>query len=221
LLPVCMHLAESRSEIEFLERGEGEIAARLYAGIGQDVSWFKGTGRSIPAYLQETGLLRNGLLLVHNVHLSTGEIDALHEGGARFVLCPRSNKAHGNGAPDVTHFVDSGIPFAVGTDSLGSVDDLNIWEEIRAIRSLYKGKLKDIELCEALMRAATVNGAAALSLPSGALCKDGAADFVVLDDPGGDDAEICRRLVERTGRLNVRMTVVAGQVAHEDNGAKA
>ena len=42
-------------------------------------------------------------------------------GGARFVLCPRSNAAHGNGAPDVTHFVDAKIPFALGTDSLGSV----------------------------------------------------------------------------------------------------
>ncbi len=95
-------------------------------------------------------------------------IDALREGGARFVLCPRSNAAHGNGAPDVTHFVDAGIPFALGTDSLGSVPDLDLWEEIRCARSLYKGKMDDAALCRELLRAATANGAAALSaFPAG------------------------------------------------------
>ena len=210
-LPVCLHLAESLAEIRFLEHGGGDIAARLHPSVGQDVSWFKGIGRSIPAYIEEAGLLRDGLLLAHNVHLSTGEINALAEGGARFVLCPRSNIAHGNGAPDVTHFVDSGIPFAVGTDSLGSVDDLDIWEEIRCAKSLYKGKLKNNELCETLIRGATVNGAKALSLPGGSISEGDAAGFVVVDDPGGDAAEVLERLVERTRRSNVRMTVVAGR----------
>ena len=218
-LPVCLHLAESKAEIEFLEHGGGEFAARLYPAVGQDVSWFCGIGRPIPAYLEETGLLRNGLLLAHNVHLSAEEINALHEGGARFVLCPRSNKAHGNGVPDVTHFIDSGIPFAVGTDSLGSVDDLDLWKEIRCAVSLYKGRLKEDVLCGALMRAATVNGAAALSLPGGSLSPGAPADFIVVDDPGGDNAGICRRLVDRTEQSNVRMTVVAGLVAHGE-GAK-
>ena len=213
-LPVCLHLAESKAEIEFLEHGRGEFATRLYPEVGQDVSWFCGIGMPIPTYLEKMGLLRKGLLLVHNVHLSTEEINVLNEGGARFVLCPRSNRAHGNGVPDVTHFVDSGIPFAIGTDSLGSVDDLNLWQEIRYVRSLYEGRLRENELCGVLMRAATVNGAAALSLPGGSLFTGAPADFVLVDDPGGDDAGIYRRLLDRTERANVRMTVVAGLVAH-------
>ena len=213
-IPVCLHLAESQAEIEFLEHGRGDFATRLYPAVGQDVSWFCGIGQPIPAYLEKTGLLRKGLLLVHNVHLLAKEINVLHEGGARFVLCPRSNKAHGNGVPDVTHFVDSGIPFALGTDSLGSVEDLNLWKEIRYARSLYKGRLKEDELCGTLVRGATANGAAALSLPGGSLSPGAPADFIVVDDPGGDDAGICRRLVDRTERSNVRMTVVAGIVAH-------
>ena len=210
-IPACLHLAESLAEMEFLSTGGGDVADRLYPAVGKDVSWFRGIGMSIPRYLRNAGLLRKGLLLVHNVHLSREEIDALRRGGARFVLCPRSNAAHGNGSPDVTHFVDAGIPFALGTDSLGSVPDLSVWEEMRAARSLYRGKLTDRELCRALFRAATENGSAALSLPGGALRPGDPADFVVMDDAGGEGSEASiRNLVDRAGKRNIRLTVVGG-----------
>ena len=213
-LPACLHLAESTPETAFLSDGGGEIASRLYPAVGKDVSWFRGLGRTIPAYLAETGLLREGVLLVHNVHLPRPEIDALRAGGARFVLCPRSNAAHGNGAPDVTHFVDAKIPFALGTDSLGSVPDLSPWSEMRAARSLYKGRKKDAALCRDLFRAATEHGAAALGLPGGILAPGEPADFTIVDDPGGDGDRFFRELLEKTDRANVRLTVVAGQSAH-------
>jgi len=213
-LPACLHLAESTPETAFLFDGGGEIATRLYPAVGKDVSWFRGLGRTIPAYLEETGLLREGVLLVHNVHLPRPEIDALRRGGARFVLCPRSNAAHGNGAPDVTHFVDAKIPFALGTDSLGSVPDLSLWSEMRAARSLYKGRKKDAALCRDLFRAATEHGAAALGLPGGILAPGEPADFTIVDDPGGDGDRFFRDLLEKTDRAGVRLTVVAGRSAH-------
>ncbi len=213
-LPVCLHLAESRAEMEFLGEGAGEIAAKLYPAVGKDVSWFHGIGRPLPVYLAEAGLLREGLLLVHNVHLSRREIDALHAGGARFVLCPRSNAAHGNGSPDVTHFVDAKIPFALGTDSPGSVPDLSPWSEMRAARSLYMGGRKDTALCREIFRSATVHGAAALDLACGVLAPGLPGDIAVVDDPGGGGDRFFRNLIERTEQENVRMTFVAGRLAH-------
>ena len=213
-LPVCLHLAESPQEMEFLAGGRGEIASRLYPSVGKDVSWFRGLGRTIPAVLAGAGLLREGVLLAHNVHLSRPEIDALRAGGARFVLCPRSNAAHGNGAPDVTHFVDAKIPFALGTDSLGSVPDLSPWEEMRAARSLYRGRKRDAALCRELFRAGTEHGAAALGLPGGILAPGEPADFTVVDDPGGTGDRFYRELLEKTSGANVRLTVVAGRPAH-------
>lgn len=213
-LPACLHLAESSQEVEFLTDGGGEIASRLYPAVGKDVSWFRGLGRTIPVYLAETGLLREGVLLVHNVHLARPEIDALRTGGARFILCPRSNAAHGNGAPDVTHFVDAKIPFALGTDSLGSVPDLSPWEEMRAAGELYRGRKKAAALCRELFRAATEHGAAALGLPGGILAPGEPADFTIVDDPGGDGDRFFKDLLQKTGRANVRLTVVAGQSAH-------
>jgi cytosine/adenosine deaminase-related metal-dependent hydrolase len=139
----------------------------------------------------------------------------LRKRGARFVLCPRSNAAHGNGDPDVTHFVDAGIPFALGTDSLGSVADLNMWEEMRAARALYRGRLPERELCEVLFRAATGNGSAALGLPGGSLRPGAPADFLVADDQGGDANAAIRDLVDGTSGKNIRLTVVAGRRRHE------
>jgi cytosine/adenosine deaminase-related metal-dependent hydrolase len=215
-LPACLHLAESPAEMEFLSTGGGPVATRLYPTVGRDVSWFRGIGMSIPSYLEKTGLLREGLLLVHNVHLSREDIGILRQGGARFVLCPRSNTAHGNGLPDVTHFVDAGIPFALGTDSLGSVPDISVWEEMRAARSIYLGNLDDTELCRTLFRAATENGAAALGLAGGSLRKGAAADFIVADNPPGDGGAAIRNLVERTKGKNIRMTQVGGSIRYEN-----
>lgn len=213
-LPACLHLAESPQEMAFLADGGGEIATRLYPAVGRDVSWFRGLGRNVPEYLRDAGLLREGVVLVHNVHLSRTELDGLRGGGARFVLCPRSNAAHRHGDPDVTHFVDSGVPFALGTDSLGSVPDLSLWAEMMAARSLYRGGKKEDVLCRELFRAATTSGAGALSLPGGILAPGGPADFAVVDDPGGHGGRFFRNLLERTGRENVRLTVVAGRPAH-------
>ena len=215
-LPSCLHLAESAAEMAFLANGEGEIATRLYPAVGKDVSWFRGIGFPLREYLQRAGLLRDGLLLAHNVHLSRAEIDALREGGARFVLCPRSNAAHGNGEPDVTHFVDARIPFCLGTDSLASVTDLSPWAEMRVARSLYKGRRRDGGLCRELFRAVTESGAAALGLPGGILAPGAPADFAVVDDPGGGGNALFRNLIERTERKNVRFAVVCGRPAHGD-----
>lgn len=215
-IPACLHLAESREEMEFLRTGGGEVADRLYPAVGKDVSWFRGIGMPLPDYLDKAGLLREGLILVHNVHLSPEEIAIFSERGARFILCPRSNAAHGNGSPDVTRFVDAGVPFGLGTDSLGSVADLSMWEEMRAARALYRGSLAEGDLCRALFRAATENGASALSLPGGALRPGGPADFLVADDAGGNvPGSAFANLLDRTGGKNVRVTLVGGAHRYE------
>ena len=74
----------------------------------------------------------------------------------------------------------------------------------------------DPGLCRELLRAATANGAAALSLPGGTLAQGSPADFTVVDDPTGSGCDFFRNLVDRTGRSNVRLTVVAGRTAHGD-----
>ncbi len=215
-LPLALHLAESPAEMEFLVAGGGEVSTRLYPSVGKDVSFFEGIGEPVPSYLRAAGILRKGLILVHNVHLSRDEIDELRSGGAGFVLCPRSNAAHRNGTPDVTHFADAGIPFSLGTDSLGSVGSLSMWDEMREAAGLYRGDLSEEELCRFLFRAATANGALLLGLPSGRLAPGVPADFAAIDDPDpGNAGRAFSRMAETVTDRNVRLTVVAGERIHE------
>jgi aminodeoxyfutalosine deaminase len=215
-IPLALHLAESGAEMEFLASGGGEVATRLYPAVGKDVSFFRGLGSAIPSYLRSVGILREGLVLVHNVHLSRGDIDDLRAGGATFVLCPRSNAAHRNGTPDVTHFVDAGIPFALGTDSLGSVSSLSMWEEMRTAAGTYRGEGIGEDLFRTLFRASTENGARALGLPSGTLVAGAPADFAGIDDPTrGTGRWSFSRMVERVDDRDVRVTIVAGERMHD------
>ncbi len=213
-LPVSIHLAESAAEAEFLRGGGGEIAARLYPAVGKDVSFFRGLRAGIPSALEEAGIPLDRLTAVHVVHLPPEDLDLLAARGTRFVLCPRSNLRHGNGAPDVTRLVDRGIPFALGTDSLGSVPELSPWEEARTAAGLYRGTLPEESLARVLFRSMTENGAETLRLPCGALRQGLAADFAVVPDPGGKGGASYRRLVEQGGAGPALLTVVGGAPGH-------
>jgi len=52
------------------------------------------------------------------------------------VTCPRSNRYVGAGDPPVARFYRSGVAVAVGTDSLASAPDLNVFGELAALRQL-------------------------------------------------------------------------------------
>jgi cytosine/adenosine deaminase-related metal-dependent hydrolase len=52
------------------------------------------------------------------------------------VACPRSNVMTGAGTPPIEAFYASGARVAVGTDSLATVPDLNVFSELAALRRL-------------------------------------------------------------------------------------
>jgi cytosine/adenosine deaminase-related metal-dependent hydrolase len=76
------------------------------------------------------------VLVVHGVHLTDDALERLRQAGAVLVTCPRSNVWVGAGAPRLSHFYASGVPVAVGTDSLASAASLNMFDELAEIRRL-------------------------------------------------------------------------------------
>ena len=81
--------------------------------------------------------------------------------GTTLVTCPRSNEYVGVGDPPVERFYRSGVPVAIGTDSLASNDDLNLFSELAALR-----RLAPSVPAASLLESATVNGARALGFES-------------------------------------------------------
>jgi cytosine/adenosine deaminase-related metal-dependent hydrolase len=87
-------------------------------------------------YIEELGYLQRGILIVHGVYLTDDDLDRLREAEAVLVTCPRSNVWVGASPPRLSHFYASGVPVAVGTDSLASVASLNLFDELLEMRRL-------------------------------------------------------------------------------------
>ena len=134
-LPFSLHLAEVPGENELFEHGGGEFAdflrARRILPRG-----FEPSGGSAVARARDLGLLDPGTLAVHCVQLSEEDIAILGQSGACVCLCPRSNAHIGVGLPPAARLREAGVPLCLGTDSLASNADLDLWAELRALRAL-------------------------------------------------------------------------------------
>jgi len=151
-----VHLAESPEEVAFLADGGGPIRGALEAIGAWNPEWL--TPHCGPVeYIDRLGLISERLLVVHGVQLSDAELARLASVGSTLVTCPRSNRWVGVGDPPVARFYASGVRVAIGTDSLASVEDLNVFAEMAAIR-----RLSPAIPARAILASATANGAEAL-----------------------------------------------------------
>ena len=160
-LPITsVHLGESPEEMEMLAHGTGAWPGMLkVVGVWRDDWAVPGCGPV--EYLDRLGILDSRTLVVHGVQFDSLALTRLAELGATLVTCPRSNQWVGVGVPPIERFYESGVAVAVGTDSLASVEDLNLFSELKAMRWLAP----TIPARE-LLKSATIVGARALGLDS-------------------------------------------------------
>jgi cytosine/adenosine deaminase-related metal-dependent hydrolase len=128
-----IHVGESDAEIAFLRDGSGPWPGILrWVGSARD-GWVP-PGVGPVEYLDALGVLDRRTLIVHGVQLDTPALDRLAERGCTLVTCPRSNQWVGAGVPPLERFYASGVPVAVGTDSLASVESLDMFAELKTMR---------------------------------------------------------------------------------------
>lgn len=196
-LPVAVHLAESKEESEFVESATGAFAdawrARGIAALAH--------GCAPVEYLRRLGLLNAGTLCIHCVQTDAHDVAVLAAAGVAIAHCPRSNRAHGHGTAPLGAFRTAGIRVGLGTDSVVSVGDLDLWAEARAAGLDAKDAL----------HAVTIDGARALGWAReiGSLEVGKVADLAVF--PGD---------LRRSPPSFAVLTVLAGRIVHElDSGA--
>jgi cytosine/adenosine deaminase-related metal-dependent hydrolase len=153
-----VHVGESPEEVELLASGNGPWA-QLLRRIGAWREGWVAPGLGPVEYLDELGVIDARTLIVHGVQLGEHSLARLHERGATLVTCPRSNQWVGVGAPPIERFYLSGVPVAIGTDSLASVSDLNLFAEMKEMRWLAPGVP-----ARRIIESATLVGARALGL---------------------------------------------------------
>jgi cytosine/adenosine deaminase-related metal-dependent hydrolase len=158
--PCSVHLSESAAEVQFIKSGTGPWRAFLEEVGAWNPSWVA-PGQSPVEYMDANGFLHERVLVVHGVQMTDADLARVASSGATLVACPRSNGHTGAGAPPLAEFYASGARVAVGTDSLASSPDLNIFAELATMRALAPSVP-----ASSLLDSATRQGAAALGFES-------------------------------------------------------
>jgi cytosine/adenosine deaminase-related metal-dependent hydrolase len=154
----AIHLAESEEERRFLADGLGpwrEFLARR--GLGHVV--FEASGHSPVAHVEALGGLHPGLVAAHGVQTDEADRRTLARRGVHVVLCPRSNRNLGVGRADLPALLDAGVRLALGTDSLASVETLDVLEDAVLLSRQFPAVPR-----ETILGLATRGGALALGL---------------------------------------------------------
>ncbi len=191
-LPVAVHLAESKEETQFVRDGTGPFADAWRArGIAVEPR-----NCSPVAYLMQRGVVQRETLCIHCVQVDTSDVEILAAGGVAIAHCPRSNRAHRHGTAPLGAFRTAGLRVGLGTDSVVSVGDLDLWADAAA--ASLDGA--------AALRALTLDGARALGWDRdiGSLEVGKAADLAVF--PGD---------LRRPSPSFAALTVLAGRIVHQ------
>jgi len=162
-VPLLIHLAEDRAEIE-------RVRAQ--------------TGKTSIDYLDGLGVLDARMLAAHVVWPSPEEIELLARRGVGVAHCPQSNMKIAAGIAPVPAMIAAGVAVGLGTDGAGSNNDLDLWQEIDTAAKLHKVAALDPTVLPArqALAMATREGARALGLEGeiGSLEVGKRADLIVV-----------------------------------------
>ena len=166
-LPLLIHLAEDRSEVDQIVEQKGSTPVE---------------------YLGELGVLSSRVLAAHVVWPAKNEIELLASHGIGVAHCPQSNMKVAAGIAPIPAMIAAGVAVGIGTDGAASNNDLNLWEEIDTAAKLHKVNTFDPTVINArqALRMATIEGARALGMASeiGSLEVGKQGDVIVVHSDG-------------------------------------
>lgn len=136
-------------------------------------------------HLDRLGFFSRPALVAHAVHLNEAEIELLAAKGVAVSHNPVSNLKLASGIARVPELLRAGVTVSLGTDSVASNNNLDLFEEIRFAALLHKGVSGDptaIPASEAL-KLGTIYGAKSIWQEDqlGSLKVGKKADFIAID----------------------------------------
>ena len=163
-LPLVIHLAESKSEVE-------QIKERY--------------GRTPVEHLAEIDVLAPNVLACHCVELTPNDITLLQRFDVKVAHNVESNMKLASGVAPIPSLLKEGICVGLGTDGCASNNDLDLFLEIDTVAKLHKANTLDPTTMDALtvLKMATIQAARALGLDEsiGSLEKGKRADLIIID----------------------------------------
>lgn len=177
-LPLCVHLAETRAELELLHHHQGPFVDFL-----KELGVWDSTGLADSTKSVMQVCWARPRLMIHANYLHPS---ARIPRNTTIVYCPRTHAAFGHPPHPFRELLARGIRVALGTDSLASNPDLNVLAEARFLQQRYPDFPGN-----QLLRLATLSGAEALGWQdeTGSMTPGKSADLVVLTLPNEDGSD--------------------------------
>ncbi len=201
-IPIHIHLSETKGEVE---------------------NCLKEYGKTPIALMNDLGLFELPTLAAHCVHVTDKDIAIMQEKHVRVAHNPGSNLKLASGCADVLGMVKAGMNVCLGTDSVASNNNLDLFEEIKAAALMAKGKTGDPKAlpAEAALMMATVCGARAQgrSAECGVIELGMDADLILLDfnQPHLIPCHnVLSHLVYAASGHDVALTMVRGKILYAD-----
>ncbi len=149
-LPFSLHLAEHDDEVAIMA-GEPSAFLDLLQGRGRLLDFIPPRKRPVQQ-AAALNLLDATTLAVHCVKVTDEDIATVRQSGATVCLCPRSNEYIGVGRAPWEKWFASGTSICLGTDSLASNTDLDLWNEALYLKENFNGELALEDLLATLTR---------------------------------------------------------------------
>lgn len=132
-LPLAMHVAESREELQLVATGGGPFRESLERmGVWRDGLF--PTAGGIEQTLRDLSAGPR-TLIVHGNYLTPDQIEFLAgQPQMSVVYCPRTHAFFGHQRHPIAELWRAGIRVALGTDSRASSPDLSVWNEAKFLR---------------------------------------------------------------------------------------
>ncbi len=182
----------------------------------------KKTGMRPVEWLDKIGFLSNRVIGAHMVWLTLREIKLLSERGVSASHNPTSNMKLGNGGSmPLVEMLQNGMNITLGTDSVVSNNNLDMFEVMKFAALLHKNERWDPKATNAqmILDFATINAAKALGLNAGCVEEGKLADLVIIDgnEPNAKPFKkdnLVSNIVYSLNGLNVAATIVDGKIKY-------
>ena len=199
--PLYVHMSETKAEVE-------ECIERY--------------GMTPPALFDSLGLFDYGGSIYHGVHITAEDMEILKKYGISVITNPASNAKLASGIAPIGEYLRQGIMVGIGTDGASSNNCLDMFREMFLVTALAKLKENDPAAVDAIkvLTMATVNGALSMELTEADVLAEGKlADLIMIDlhQPNMQPINnIAKNLVYSGSKLNVKMTMINGNILYED-----
>ncbi len=147
-LPLCIHIAESPAEFDYLMLDTGSLVEDYYIQLNLEPP--PSPHKTPIQFLDDLGALELRPLLVHAIHVSEADILRIAANQCAVVHCPRANLRLNNGRMPLDALLVAGVQVYLGSESRAAVPTLDIRDDLEVAVGLHYGRVP-AEAIEALV----------------------------------------------------------------------